>query len=61
MGLFNALVNLVSATVKVAITPIAVVKDAVNIVVGEDPVNTEKMIKSTFEDLENSVDELCGE
>ena len=34
MGFFD---NLISATVNTVLTPIAVAKDAVNVVVGEEP------------------------
>lgn len=61
MGLFDALANLVSATVKVAVTPIAIVKDVVDVAVGNEPDTTKKLIKSAGEDFENTMDELCGE
>lgn len=37
MGLFDAFTDLASATVKVALSHIAVAKDVVNVVVGEEP------------------------
>ena len=61
MGLFDALGNLISATVKVAVTPIAIVKDVVDVAVGNEPDTTKKLIKSAGEDFENTMDELCGE
>ena len=49
-----------SAAVKVAITPVAIVKDAVSVAVGGDVDSTKELIKSVGEDLEKSVDEAFG-
>jgi hypothetical protein len=50
--------NLVSATIKTALTPVAVVKDAVNVVVGDEPENTKKLLESAVNDLEDATDDL---
>ena len=55
MGFFG---ELISATVKTALTPLAVVKDVVNVVTGEDIEATEKTVAGIIDNLENAVDEL---
>lgn len=57
MGFFS---NILSATVKTALTPIAVVKDAVNVVTGEEPEETKKLLESAGEDIEQAVDDATG-
>jgi hypothetical protein len=57
MGFFS---NIISATVKVAITPLAVVKDAVNVAVGEEPNSTKKLLESAGRDAERAMDEATG-
>lgn len=59
MGLFDFVANVASATVKVALTPITVVVDTVNVVVGEDPRATKDLIKSAGKDLEKAGDEIA--
>lgn len=61
MGLFDALSDLTSAVVKTALTPIAVAKDAVNVVIGEKPDNTKELLKSAADDLEEAADDLTAE
>lgn len=56
MGFFS---DIVSATVKVALTPVAVVKDVVNVATGEEPDTTKNLIESVGEDLAESVDDLA--
>lgn len=58
MGFLDALVNLASATVKVALTPVAVAVDAVNIVSGDDVEATTNLLGSAVEDLEKAGDEI---
>lgn len=53
MGLFGAFIDLTSATVKIALSPVAVVKDVVNIATGEEPNSTMKLLESAGEDLED--------
>lgn len=55
MGFFS---NIISATVKTALTPLAVVKDAVNVVTGEEAEATKKHLKSTKKDVEDAFDDL---
>lgn len=50
--------NLVSATVKTALTPVAVVKDAVNVVKGEEADSTKNLLNSVGEDLKDAGDDL---
>jgi len=57
MGFFS---NLISATVKTALTPVAIVKDAVSLVKGEDPDATKELLQSAGEDLTNAVDDVTG-
>ena len=45
MGLFGFVGEAASAAIKLAATPIAVVKDVANIAIGEDPTATEKHFK----------------
>lgn len=55
MGFFS---NIISATVKVALTPVAVVKDAVSVAAGEDPEATKKLLESAGDDAEEAKDNL---
>lgn len=57
MGFFS---NIISGVVKVAITPIAVVTDIVNVVKGEEPDATKDLLKSAGEDFEDAMDDACG-
>lgn len=58
MGLFDFIGDVVGATVKVALTPIAVVKDVASVVIGGDANSTKDLIKSAGDDLSNAVDEI---
>lgn len=53
------LTNLISATVKTAITPVAVVKDVVNVIVGEEPETTKDLLKSAAKDVGKAGDDLA--
>lgn len=55
MGFFD---KLISATINTALTPIAVVKDAVNVITNEEPNATEKHIGKITDDIEEAFDEL---
>jgi hypothetical protein len=55
------LTNMFSSVVKVAITPVAVVKDVVDVATGDDPKNTKKLLKSAVKDAEEGMDDLIGE
>ena len=52
------LTNVLSATVKTVLTPVAVVKDVVNVATGEDADATKSLLESAVEDLAESVDDL---
>lgn len=58
MGFFS---NILSATVKVVLTPVAVVKDVVNIVKGDEANATKENLKSAGEDFDDAIDNMCGE
>ena len=55
MGFFT---NILSATVKTVLTPVAVVKDVVNIVTDEEANATKNLLNSAREDAEDAVDDL---
>ena len=55
MGFFS---NIISATVKTALTPVAVVKDVVNVVTGDEADATKKLLSSAKEDAEDAFDDL---
>lgn len=52
--------NIVGATVKVALSPVAVVKDVVNVAVGEKPEETKELIQSALDDVEEAIDDITG-
>lgn len=52
------LTNLVSATIKTALTPVAIVKDVVNIATGEEADATKELLNSAVQDVEESTEEL---
>jgi hypothetical protein len=55
MGFFS---NIISATVKTALTPVAIVKDVVNVATGEEANATKKLVKSAGNDAADAVDDL---
>jgi hypothetical protein len=55
MGFFT---NILSATVKTVLTPVAVVKDVVNIATGEEPDSTKKLLSSAQDDAIDAFDDL---
>lgn len=57
MGFFS---NIISATIKTALTPVAIVKDAASIAIGEEPEATKDLLKSAGEDLEDAIDDATG-
>lgn len=57
MGFFS---NIISATVKVVLTPVAVAKDIVNIATGEEPDTTKELLKSAGEDVSDAIDDATG-
>jgi hypothetical protein len=50
--------NLVSATVKTALTPLAIAKDAINVVTGEEADTTKNLLSSAAEDVAEAADDL---
>ena len=52
------LTNIISATIKTALTPIAVVKDVVNIATGEEADATKNLLSSAAEDVSDAGDDL---
>ena len=50
--------NIISATVKTAISPIAIVKDVVNVAIGEEANNTKKLLESAGRDASNAVKDV---
>jgi hypothetical protein len=55
MGFFS---NIISATVKTVLTPVAVVKDVVNVVTGEDADSTKSLLESAQEDASDAFNDL---
>ena len=47
-----------SAVVKTALTPVAIVKDAANVVTGEEVSATKDLLQSAVEDVEEATDDL---
>lgn len=50
------LTSIISATVKTALTPLAITKDAINIMTGDEPETTKNLLESVKEDLDDAVD-----
>lgn len=55
------LTNLISSTVKTALTPVAVVKDALDVASGKEAENTKKILESASKDLKKAGDTLMGD
>ncbi len=53
--------DVISGVVKVAITPVAAVKDIVNVATGKEPNATKKLLKSAGKDLNSAGDYMLGE
>ena len=53
--------NLVSSVVKVTLTPVAIVKDVVNVAIGEEANSTKELLKSAGEDASKAIDDVTGE
>ena len=52
------LTNMIGATVKTVLTPVAVVEDVVNIATGEEVSATKSLLESAAEDVVDSFDDL---
>jgi hypothetical protein len=50
--------SIIGATVKTVLTPVAVVKDALNIVSGDSPDSTKELLDSIVNDLSEGFDDL---
>lgn len=57
MGFFSSILNI---AVKTVFIPVAVVKDAINVVTDEEPDTTIGLVESTFDDLNDAVDDIFG-
>jgi len=55
MGFLN---NIISATVKTALTPVAIVKDIIDVASGEEAENTKDLLDSAKDDAIETVDDL---
>lgn len=52
MGFFS---ELISASVKTALTPVAIIKDVVDVAKGEEPKNTKDLLNSAGKDFDEAV------
>jgi hypothetical protein len=55
MGFFS---NIISATIKTALTPVAVVKDVVNVATGNEADTTKNLLESAKDDASDALDDL---
>ena len=55
MGFFD---NIISATVKTIITPVAIVKDVVNVSIGKEADSTKKHIESITGDVNDAFEDI---
>jgi len=55
MGFFS---NIISATVKTVLTPVAVVKDVVNVATGNEADTTKNLLESAKDDASDALDDL---
>ena len=55
MGFFS---NIISATIKTALTPIAVVKDVVNVATGQEADATKDLLESASNDASDAIQDL---
>ena len=52
--------SIVSATVKTALTPVAIVKDVVNVAIGTEADATKELLESAGNDVSDAENELFG-
>jgi hypothetical protein len=52
MSLFS---NLINATIKTALTPVALIADVVHVINGEEPASTINMVVSATEDVKDGI------
>ena len=50
--------GIISSTIKVALTPVAIVKDTVNIATGQEVNSTKKLLESAAEDAKEASSDL---
>jgi hypothetical protein len=50
--------SIISTTVKTVLTPVAVVKDVVNVVAGEDASATRDHVESITDDIDDIIDSI---
>ena len=50
--------NVFSAAVKVALAPVAIVKDVVNVATWEEVDDTKKLLESAGEDIDEAIDNI---
>lgn len=55
MGFFS---SMISGAVKTVLSPLAVVKDAVDVVTGNEPTATKDLVESTVKDAKEAIDNL---
>lgn len=55
MGFFT---NIISATVKTVLTPVAIVKDVVDVATGKEADNTKQLLESAQEDVKEAFEDL---
>ncbi len=55
MGFFS---NIISPTIKTALTPVAVVKDVVNVATGNEADTTKNLLESAKDDASDALDDL---
>ncbi len=58
MGFFSSVIG---GAIKTVCTPIAIVKDVVNVATGNEPNATKKHIESIEDDAKDVGDYMCGE
>lgn len=52
--------SIISATVKTALTPVAIVKDVVNVATGNEADATKELLESAGNDISEAENELFG-
>lgn len=61
MGLFGFIGEVVSASVKVAVSPIAIASDVIGSVSDGETESTARLVKGIDQNIEGAFDELLGE
>lgn len=56
MGFFS---NIISAAVKTALTPVAIVVDVVKVVKSEEPDTTKSLLESAGNDIDDAKENIC--